>query len=128
MRINGFSIKALALALLALDIALFGNVLWPLLAHGLHVLVEIVELALEHVLEEAFDLTPRQAQSVLAYSALALAIYIAIKCLRRAYAAALQACQRARAAWQQCQQMLPPYYYPIATTLGALGVTLWLFS
>lgn len=97
---------AAALAVLVL----FWDSLLPLLVEGLHVLLEFVEVMLERLLEKLFHWTPRQAQTFLAWTGLALLVYWTVKLVRKACAearrafAALQSHGRAcadsaRAAW-----------------------------
>jgi len=108
-------------------LALFWDSLLPALGHGLHLLVEVVELALEHLLEKLFGLTPRQAQTVLAWSALGLFLYGAAWALRKAYAAAL-------AAFLVCKERVAAFmagdaaWFKLALAAGAVGATLYLFS
>ena len=125
--------KTIGLSLLALDFALLGNGLLMGLGHSLHLLVQVVEIALEHFLENAFDLTPRQAQFGLAYSALFLGLGVVAYFTRRASLAVRRAwlaaksvvVQRAavtRAGWQNAE------WHGIIIVFAAIGATLFLFT
>ena len=79
---------------------LFGDSLLPIIGHFLHVLIEVVESALEHLLEAAFGLSPRQAQMVLFYSWLFITIYLTWQLLRKAYFTMLGLYETAVIRWQ----------------------------
>jgi hypothetical protein len=67
--------KVIAICAVLVIFAMFWDVLLPLLGEGLHVLVEFVEVMLERLLEFLFNWTPRQAQTLLAWSAVFLVGY-----------------------------------------------------
>ena len=108
---------------------LFGDTLLPLLGHVLHVLIEVIESVLEHFLESAFHVSPRQAQIILFYSGLALAIYLSWYLLRKAYFTALSvyatAQERRRAIANSAKAAT---WFRIMAMAGALGMTLYLFN
>ncbi|MFM8333706.1 MAG: hypothetical protein ACKN9T_18665 [Candidatus Methylumidiphilus sp.] len=121
---------------LALVFVLFGDALLPVLSHLLHMLFALVETALGHVLMHAFDLSHRQAQFVVAYSGLALAVYAAVRLLRRAQAAARQAWQAVRPVdmkaaalhvWRR-REWRTREWRTIALSFSAVGVALFLFT
>ena len=85
-----FNYKTVALGLSITLLLSFGDVLIPLLLHSLHVVIAVVEVFLEHILEQAFDLTPRQAQFVLAYSGLLLMVVLALQLLKKLYQTCLE--------------------------------------
>ncbi len=125
--------KTIGLSLLALDIALFGNVLSAGLGHSLHLLIQFVEIGLEHFLENAFDLTPRQAQFVLAYGGLIMGIGVFVYVTRKAYLAVkwlwliaklhlVVRTEEARSIWHYTD------WNKILLTLGAVGATLILLT
>jgi hypothetical protein len=125
-RVDGTT-AAIGLALLAL--ILWGDTLLPLLGHGLHVLIEVVESALEHLLESAFHFSPRQAQVVIAWSGLALAIHLAVILSRKAYRAARRAYFAARARWRSvASSPQAALVFRTAVGAGALGAAFHLFS
>jgi len=125
--------KWIIFGLLALDIALFGNVLLMGLGHSLQLLIEVIEVALEHFLESAFDLSHRQAQFVLAYSALVLGIGILGYAIRLAYLATIRTVMRVRAlVLKMTEQVKSAWndrtWKKIGLTLGAIGTTFFLLS
>jgi hypothetical protein len=108
---------------------LFGDTLLPLLGHFLHVLIEVIESVLEHFLESAFHVSPRQAQIILFYSGLALAIYLSWYLLRKAYSTALSVyatAQEHRRAIANSAKAAT--WFRIMAMAGALGMTLYLFN
>jgi hypothetical protein len=91
------------LAIVLPTLILVGDAVLPTLGHVLHLLIEVIEVPLEHVLEHVFHLTPRQAQGVLAWTALAGVIYLLIRFVqktiaetRRATAATAEGLQKLR--------------------------------
>lgn len=79
--------KTVFFGTLAVVFLLFWDALLPMLGGGLHLTIEVVEITLEHFLEHAFGLTARQAQFVLAYTALALVLYALWRLFRKVQAA-----------------------------------------
>lgn len=77
-------------------LALFWDSLLPILGHLAHLLIEVVELPLEHLLEWAFHVSPRQAQGILAWTAAAGLLYGCVKFVRFVY-------QELRAIWRRIQ-------------------------
>lgn len=67
--------KTLGMVAASSVLILFWDTLLPLLGEVLHVLVEFVEVMLERFLEKIFHWTPRQAQTLIAWSGLALLVY-----------------------------------------------------
>jgi hypothetical protein len=125
--------KMLALGLLAVAFFTFGDVLLSAIGQGMHILVEVIEINLEHFLEKTFDLTPRQAQFVLAYSALALVIYLCVYLTRKAYAAAQRAGRAAAALSQRALISVKSVqssvnWRIIVGVLGAVGLAIYLFT
>jgi hypothetical protein len=108
---------------------LFGDTLLPLLGHFLHVLIEVIEAVLEHFLESVFDLSTRQAQIVLFYGGLAIAIYFVSCFSRKAYFTALRAYAVARARWHRIVESPKTVaWFQTMIIAGALGATLYLFT
>lgn len=105
----------------------FWDSLLPLLGEGLHLLVEVVEVALEHLLEKLFHLTPRQAQTILAWSALGLCLYGIAWLSRKVYALALAAFLALKACWAAFMAD-EAAWLKLAVALGALGAALYVFS
>lgn len=108
---------------------LFGDTLLPLLGHVLHVLIEVIESVLEHFLESVFDLSPRQAQVILFYSGLAIAIYLSWYLTRKAHSAALRVYATAQERWRAiASSVKAAAWFRIMVMVGALGTTLYLFT
>jgi hypothetical protein len=125
-RIDG---KTAGIVLASLALILFGDTLLPLIGHGLHVMIEVIELTLEHFLEWAFDLSPRQAQVAIAWSGLALALYLTVILLRKAYRAARRAFFAAQARWRALTASAEAtVWFRTALVTGVLSVALYLFS
>jgi len=121
--------KVAAIAMVSLSLILFGDTLVPLIGHGLHVLIEVVESALEHLLESAFHLSPRQAQVVIAWSGLALVSYLTVILSRKAYRAARRAFFAARARLRALAgSAQAAVWWRAAAVAGTLGAALYLFS
>ncbi|MDI1276967.1 hypothetical protein [Methylobacter sp.] len=108
---------------------LFGDTLLPLLGHVLHVLIEVVESVLEHLLEAAFGLSARQAQVILFYSALLIMLYLAWRLSRKAYFTALRvvatAQERGRAIANSAKAVA---WFRTMVMIGAPGASLYLFT
>ena len=127
------SYKTVGISLLALAFTLFGDVIMLAIGSGLHLLVEVVEITLEHALEHVFGLTPRQAQFVLAYSALVLGAYLLVYLSRKAYLASVRVWLATKtlglrtAEWAKTASH-NPNWYTLATTLFAIGATIYLFT
>jgi len=103
----------------------FGDTLLPLIGHFLHLLLEVIESALEHFLEAVFGFSARQAQITLFYSFCIMMGYLAWYVARKVYFAGLQGYEIAQAflrkpkvkAWIKAMLMF-----------GALGTTVYIFS
>ncbi len=53
--------KTLGVVVTLILLFLYSDILLPLLGHMLHVLIEVIDSALEHFLESAFHLSKRQS-------------------------------------------------------------------
>lgn len=131
--VRWINIKAAGLILLVLAYAVFGNALLLTIAHSLHLVFEVIEVALEHFLENAFDLTPRQAQFVIAYTALGVGIYLIIKLVRWAYLAVMRTYLAAKALAQRLAESARDFWnkdrWPkIAMAFGAICASVYLLS
>jgi len=127
------NVKAAGLILLALAYAVFGDALLLAIVHSLHLLFEVVELAVEHFLENVFGLTPSQAQFVLAYTGLGLGIYLLIKLVRWAYLAVMRACLAAKALPKRVEESARNFRDKIgwpktAIAFGAICASIYLLS
>jgi hypothetical protein len=72
-----------------------------LLEEALHLLIEVLEISFEHLVEAAFELSPREAQVVTAWTGLALAVCLAVVLVRKARTAARRALAEASARWKE---------------------------
>ncbi|HWP01526.1 MAG TPA: hypothetical protein VNL74_13040 [Methylococcus sp.] len=109
----------------------FGDTLLPLVGHGLHVLVEIIELALEHLLEAAFGLSPRQAQTVLAWGGLMIVLFLSVHFIRKAYRITQRTCLEAKKRWcafTNSATATAMAWFRALLILGSLGATVYLFT
>jgi hypothetical protein len=93
------------------------------------VLIEVIESVLEHFLESVFHVSPRQAQVILFYSGLAIAIYSSWRLTRKAHSVALRvyatAQERRRAIANSAKAAA---WFRTMVMVGALGATLYLFT
>ncbi|WP_139557035.1 hypothetical protein [Methylotetracoccus oryzae] len=105
---------------------LVGDAVLPTLGHVLHLLIEVVEVPLEHLLEHLLHLSPRQAQGVLAWTALAGLIYLLIRFVQKTIAETRRATAATTEAFRSLKGNLGPTLRerPAATltlTVGLLG-------
>jgi hypothetical protein len=85
----------------ALTIAvMFGDMLLPVLAHSLHVLNELIDIALEHTLEWLFHTSKRQAQFIVFYGKLILVLSLSWVALRVFYYRSCQTCAKLQNEWR----------------------------
>lgn len=122
-------VKTVIMGLLVLDLLWFGNVLMVALGHALHLVIMVVETALVHLLEQALDLSHRQAQFVLVYSALIASLMLLAYFIRKAYREAqiiwadLQAWRREQAQRRQAAGGNQRWQKWVLV-LGAIGATI----
>ena len=121
--------KTVGIAVALVTLILFGDTLLPLLGHVLHVLIEVIESALEHFLESAFHVSPRQAQIILFYSGLALVLCLSWYLWRKAHYTALRvyatAQERRRALASSAKAAT---WFRTMVIAGALGTAVYLFT
>ena len=117
--------KMVSLAAILCVLLLFGDTLLPLIGHSLHVLLEVVEALLEHFLESTFDLSSRQAQIILFYSAFATIACLSWYLARKAYFSAKEAYAVARVQWPLIKAS--PWFKTLLM-FGAIGTTFYIFS
>jgi hypothetical protein len=112
--------KAFLFAFLAAALLLYGDILLPLLGHGLHVLIEVLELSFEHFVEWAFGLAGHQAQMVTGWTGFLLAAYLAVKLLRKACRLAERAATAAAVRWANFKAALAAdFRLKLALSAGA---------
>lgn len=106
-------------------LALFWDSLLPILGHLAHLLIEVVELPLEHLLEWAFHVSPRQAQGILAWTAAAGVLYGCVKFVRFVYHELRAIWRRIQAAAEALRVQYPLLFdHPttaITVTVGLIG-------
>jgi len=103
----------------------FGDTLLPLIGHLLHLLLEVIESALEHFLEAAFGLSERQAQVTLFYSFCIMMGYLTWYVARKVYIAALRGYEIAQAF---CRTPKVKAGIKAILMFSALGTTVYIFS
>jgi len=121
--------KTIGVVVVVFVLMLFGDSLLLLLGHFLHVLIEVFESALEHLLEAAFGLSPRQAQIVLFYSWLLITIYLTWQLLRKACFTVLGLYETAMIRWQawvESPKMVA--WFRGMIMLSALSASVYLFT
>jgi hypothetical protein len=118
------TVKRSLIVLVLLVIAFQGDTVLSLLLEGIHVLLEVVELAAEHLLESHFGLSTRGAQMVTAW--LGLAVFLAalpfivrkIKAmLARVIAAAAEQWRRQSAAAREWTTTVHPRRWVVACVI-----------
>lgn len=123
--------RGVLLAAIAL-LALFWDSLLPNMGHLLHLLIEVVELPLEHLLEWAFHVSPRQAQGILAWTAAAGVLYASFKLVRIVYMETVRLWNRLRVVVESLKIQYPLLFnYPattIAVTAGLIGTLAYMMS
>ena len=121
--------KTVGVVVALITLILFGDTLLPLLGHILHVLFEVIESALEHFLESAFHVSPRQAQIILFYSGLALVLCFSWYLWRKAHSTA----RRVYATAQERRHAIASSakaaaWFRAMVITGALGTAVYLFT
>ncbi len=71
------SVKIVYAILLGIGLAMFGHDLLGVLGHLLHLLIEIIESVVEHLLEWLFNLSPRQAEMITFWLGFAILVGVA---------------------------------------------------
>ena len=130
--LHGIDRKTIGLLATFAVLILFGDSLLPLLGDGLHLLLEVIESSLEHSLESSFGLTPRQAQISIAWTGLALVVWLSWYLSRKAYNAARRAFAVAQLRWCALKGSAKAAWghvswIRVAVMVGAMGATLYLF-
>lgn len=121
--------KTACLVVLALILLLLGDTLLPLIGHLLHVIIEVVESVLEHFLESVFGLSSRQAQIILFYSGLAIAINLLWRLTRKAYLSVLRVYGIVKAyVLAKTSDSKTDSWFRAMVMIGTLGATLYLFT
>ncbi|MCX7088053.1 MAG: hypothetical protein NTV00_08385 [Methylococcales bacterium] len=81
------SVKIVYAILLGIGLAMFGHGLLVVLGHLLHLLIEIIESMVEHLLEWLFNLSPRQAEMITFWLGFAILLGVARPVSIKIYAA-----------------------------------------
>lgn len=103
----------------------FGDSLLHLIAHLLHVLLEVIESTLEHFLEAVFGLSARQAQITLFYSFCIMMGYFTWYVARKAYFSILRGYEAAQILWRSPKVKA---WVKAMLVFSALGTTVYIFS
>ena len=117
--------KLISVIVIGFSFLLFGDSLLHFIGHILHIIIEFVESILEHLLETAFGLTPKQAQIVLFYSFVIVMCYVSWQLAYKTYFALLAFYAEAKLYWRELKKSRR---FKAALMLGALGSTVYLFS
>lgn len=121
--------KAVGLLVIVLVLIGFADTLLALLGHILHMMIELVESALEHLLETAFGLSSRQAQMVLFYSWLLITLYLTWRLLHKMYFIALSLYETLVMRWQATTHSAKTIiWFRGMTIIGILGMGFYLFT
>jgi hypothetical protein len=110
-----------------------GDAVFPVLGHTLHLMIEVIEIPLEHLLEWTLHLSPRQAQGVLAWSALAGVIYLFVRFVQETWREMKVARADIAAALDRFRTTVAPQLLrrpatAVTLTVGLLGAVLFMFT
>jgi hypothetical protein len=118
--------KAIGLIAASAILLVFGDTLVSMLGHGLHLLIEVLEQALEDILEAAFGLSKRQSQIVLFWTGLPSMAYLFLYLVRKLCFAArtrwVAIMDSARAVW------INDAWIQVIVMLGGLGTVFYLIT
>lgn len=120
--------KAVKLTLGLSIMILFGDQILSLVGHFLHVVLEVIELALEHFLESTFDLGRKQAQIVVFWTGFSILSCLAWFGLKRLYATSCAYCLNLRQEAKQWQRSHRKPAWAFILALSGLGMTFFLFT
>lgn len=87
--VNNYGLKNVFWVFMIPSLVLFGDHLIPAIFHALHLCWGLVEMVIENLLEEHFDLTPRQAEILTAWFSFFLIAVLKVILLYKAYRRAL---------------------------------------
>lgn len=77
--------RAVWLSFISILLILFGDILVPKLGYLLHLIFESVAFGIEHILQANFDLTPRQAEMIFAWTTMITLTCIGLRLAYKAY-------------------------------------------
>ncbi len=120
-------------SILSLVLILFGDILVPKLGYVLHLIFESIAYGVEHILQANFDLTPRQAEMIFAWTAMITLTCIGIRLAYKTYINLLLALEylKLKALTTKERMRSNPkeaFLVVIAVTFGTLGTTFLVFS
>jgi hypothetical protein len=118
--------KAIGLIAASAILLVFGDTLVPMLGHGLYLLIEVLEQALEDILEAAFGLSKRQSQIVLFWTGLPSMAYLFLYLVRKL-------CFAARTRWDAIMDSaravwINDAWIQVIVMLGGLGTVFYLIT
>lgn len=118
--------KAIGLIAASAILFVFGDTLVPMLGHGLYLLIEVLEQALEDILEAAFGLSKRQSQIVLFWTGLPSMAYLFLYLVRKL-------CFAARTRWDAIMDSaravwINDAWIQVVVMLGGLGTVFYLIT
>jgi hypothetical protein len=122
--------KAVGVAVFLVVAALFGDTLLLLLKKSLHVLVEIFESIMEHLLQSAFPVSPRQAEMIVFWIDLLLASVLFCYLLHKAYGWAMRSCAKCLRHWRskRSAEKWLTLFWAAVIVVSLLKIGLLLFS
>jgi hypothetical protein len=118
--------KAIGLIAASAILLVFGDTLVSMLGHGLYLLIEVLEQALEDILEAAFGLSKRQSQIVLFWTGLPSMAYLFLYLVRKL-------CFAARTRWDAIMDSaravwINDAWIQVIVMLGGLGTVFYLIT
>ena len=115
--------RLLGIAALSTVFILFGDLLFPLLAHGLYLMIEFIEQETENLLEWAFGVSTREAQILIVWVGLPVISFWCWRLLRKPLAA-VKARWAAFKAWVNGDWSLQDWFR-ILSFIAALSTILY---
>jgi hypothetical protein len=118
--------KAIGLIAVSAILLVFGDTSVSMLGHGLYLLIEVLEQALEDILEAAFGLSKRQSQIVLFWTGLPSMAYLFLYLVRKL-------CFAARTRWDAIMDSaravwINDAWIQVIVMLGGLGTVFYLIT
>jgi hypothetical protein len=118
--------KAIGLIAVSAILLVFGDTLVSMLGHGLYLLIEVLEQALEEILEATLGLSKRQSQIVLFWTGLPSMAYLSLYLLRKL-------CFVARTRWDAIMDSaravwINDAWIQVVVMLGGLGTVFYLIT
>jgi hypothetical protein len=125
--------RAVWISIVSIVLILFGDILVPKLGYILHLIFESIAYGMEHLLQVNFDLTPRQAELIVAWTGIIALTCIGIRLVYKAYINLLLVLEysKLKALITKEQMKSNPtqaFLVVSAVTFSTLGTTFLVFS